>query len=36
MHKVTEADLPGVGVRFDLQTNAGRLCGCGRASVRPA
>ena len=27
MRKVTEADLPGVGVRFDLQTNAGRCVG---------
>ena len=27
MGKVTEADLPGVGVRFDLQTNAGRCVG---------
>ena len=27
MHKVTEAGLPGVGVRFDLQTNAGRCVG---------
>ena len=27
MRKVTETDLPGVGVRFDLQTNAGRCVG---------
>lgn len=27
MRKVTETDLPGVGVRFDLQTNAGRAVG---------
>ena len=27
MRKATETDLPGVGVRFDLQTNAGRCVG---------
>lgn len=27
MRKVTETDLPGVGVRFDLQTDAGRAVG---------
>ena len=27
MRKVTETDLPGVGVRFDLETNAGRCVG---------
>ena len=27
MRKATETDLPGVGVRFDLETNAGRLVG---------
>ena len=27
MRKVTETDLPGVGVRFDLETNAGRSVG---------
>ena len=27
MRKATETDLPGVGVRFDLQTNAGRSVG---------
>ena len=27
MRKVTETDLPGVGVRFDLQTDAGRGVG---------
>ena len=27
MRKVTETDLPGVGVRFDLQTDAGRNVG---------
>ena len=27
MKKVTETDLPGVGVRFDLETNAGRSVG---------
>lgn len=27
MRKVTESDLPGVGVRFDLQTDAGRAVG---------
>ncbi len=27
MRKVTESDLPGVGVRFDLQTNSGRAVG---------
>ena len=27
MRKVTETDLPGVGVRFDLETNAGRVVG---------
>ena len=27
MQKVTETDLPGVGARFDLQTNAGRCVG---------
>ena len=27
MRKVTETDLPGVGVRFDLETNSGRLVG---------
>ena len=27
MRKVTETDLPGVGVRFDLQTNSGRAVG---------
>ena len=27
MRKATETDLPGVGVRFDLETNSGRLVG---------
>lgn len=27
MRKVTETDLPGVGVRFDLETDAGRVVG---------
>ncbi|MDE0654659.1 MAG: potassium transporter TrkA [bacterium] len=27
MRKVTETDLPGVGIRFDLQTDAGRCIG---------
>ena len=27
MRKVTETDLPGVGIRFDLQTDAGRCVG---------
>ena len=27
MRKVTETDLPGVGIRFDLETNAGRFVG---------
>lgn len=27
MRKATETDLPGVGVRFDLETNAGRSVG---------
>ena len=27
MRKVTETDLPGVGVRFDLQTDSGRAVG---------
>ena len=27
MRKATETDLPGVGVRFDLETNAGRCVG---------
>ena len=27
MGKATETDLPGVGVRFDLETNAGRFLG---------
>lgn len=27
MRKVTETDLPGVGVRFDLETNLGRVVG---------
>ena len=27
MRKVTETDLPGVGVRFDLETNSGRVVG---------
>lgn len=27
VRKVTETDLPGVGVRFDLETNAGRCVG---------
>ena len=27
MRKVTETDLPGVGVRFDLQTDSGRALG---------
>ena len=27
MRKVTETDLPGVGIRFDLQTDAGRFVG---------
>ena len=27
MRKVTETDLPGVGVRFDLETNSGRIVG---------
>ena len=27
MRKVTETDMPGVGIRFDLQTDAGRCVG---------
>lgn len=27
MRKVTETDMPGVGVRFDLETNSGRCVG---------
>ncbi len=27
MRKVTETDLPGVGARFDIETNAGRFVG---------